>query len=381
MLKPVSTAPQKIRVLLVDDSVVVRRMLEKLLAREPDVEVIGQAVDGTDGVNKIRSLKPDVVVLDVEMPGMDGIEVVRTIRRENQAVAIIMFSTLTDRGASVALEAMSLGASDYALKPSATAESGDAGEQVRAELVTRIRVHGMLSQHRLQHGPAAIAPTRAAVKATPPPASSAPRAPARVTGQARPTVIAIASSTGGPNALAELFTCLGAPPAVPMLLVQHMPPIFTRILAERLVRASKIPSAEAEDGQTLEAGKAYVAPGGRHMLVTRGPGGMRLRLCDDPPVNFCRPAADLMFRSVAEHYGSGALALVLTGMGEDGLEGARSIRAAGGSVLAQDQASSVVWGMPGAVVKAGVAEGAFSLEHLAREVQRRTAALARRVGA
>jgi len=282
-----------------------------------------------------------------------------------------MFSTLTDRGADVTLEALAAGASDYALKPSASGEFGSAAGQVQGELITRIRVHGA------RRRAAAEASQRRSEAPKPAPSVTATAAIPRATLPAvrafgvRPTLLAIGCSTGGPNALVELFARFPQALDVPVVLVQHMPPIFTRMLAERLARGSKFAAAEAEDGKPLEAGKIHVAPGGKHLHLARAGATVVTRLSEDAPVNFCRPSVDPLFRSVAELYGRNVLALVLTGMGEDGLEGSRAIRDAGGVVLAQDQETSVVWGMPGAVMKAGVAEAALTLENLAHEVQRR----------
>jgi two-component system chemotaxis response regulator CheB len=369
-----------IRVVLVDDSRVVKRALEQMLAREPGIEVVGTAADGAEGLRVIRQHDPDVVVLDVEMPGMGGIETVRALRKENKRIAIIMFSTLTDRGADVTLEALALGAADYALKPTASGDFGTAADQVKGELIARIRVHGsrrkQLARSASANDPAGVpvtARTAPAVPSAKPPPAPLLRLPAQ-----RPAVLAIGCSTGGPNALVELFGHFPEPLPVPVVLVQHMPPIFTRMLAERLTRGSKCVAAEAEPGRVLEPGRVYVAPGGKHMVLARSGPNVTTRLTEDPPVNFCRPSVDPLFRSVSEIYGRAALALVLTGMGEDGLDGARAIQTAGGVVLAQDQESSVVWGMPGAVVKAKVAEAALPLEVLAQEVLRRTASQARR---
>jgi two-component system chemotaxis response regulator CheB len=366
-----------IRVVLVDDSRVVKRALEQMLAREPGIEVVGSAADGAEGLRVVRQLDPDVLVLDVEMPGMDGIETVRALRKENRRVAIIMFSTLTDRGADVTLEALALGASDYALKPSASGVFGPSAEQVKSELIARIRIHGARRRQALRGVPPPAAVAGLAPAPSPAPARSVPRL-ANLPAQ-RPAVLAIGCSTGGPNALVEFFGHLREPLNVPVVLVQHMPPIFTRMLAERLARGSKWVAAEAEEGRLLEPGKVHVAPGGKHLVLARSGAGVSTHLTDDPPIHYCRPSVDALFRSVAELYGRATLALVLTGMGEDGLEGGRAIQAAGGVVLAQDQESSVVWGMPGAVTKANVAEAALPLDALAREVLRRTRAPARRV--
>lgn len=367
-----SASPAPIRVVLVDDSRTVKRALEQMLAREPGIEVVGTASDGAEGLRVVRKLDPDVLVLDVEMPGMDGIETVRALRKENRRVAIIMFSTLTDRGADVTLEALALGASDYALKPSASGEFGTAAGQVQGELITRIRLHGARRRATAEAAQRRSEPVaRPALPGTSTAAIPRATVPVLRPVTTRPTLLAIGCSTGGPNALVDLFARFPQAFELPVVLVQHMPPIFTRMLAERLTRGSRFAAAEAEDGKPLEPGKIHVAPGGKHLVLARSGASIVTRLNEDAPVNFCRPSVDPLFRSVAELYGRNALALILTGMGEDGLEGSRAIRDAGGAILAQDQETSVVWGMPGAVVKAGVAEAAMPLEALAHEVQRR----------
>lgn len=373
-----------IRVLLVDDSLVVRRMLERLMSGEPGIEVVGTAASGEEGLKRFRELRPQVIVLDVEMPGMNGLDVVRAVRAEDRTVAIVMFSALTDRGAKTTLEAFSLGATDYAVKPSA---SSDATEQLRRELIARIRVH---ARRRFGTGGTAVHPLPSLVRpaapaagtggpaSTPAPAPApSPAAPSRVArpGRRAPEILAVGCSTGGPSALADFFLGLERPLRVPIVVVQHMPKIFTRILAERLDRDTPIPTVEAQGGERPEPGRAYLAPGGQHMVLARHEGGAQIRLNDDPPVNFCKPAVDPMFESVVGVHGAAVLAVILTGMGDDGLRGSRAVRAAGGVVLAQDEASSVVWGMPGAVCRAGLAEASMPPRELGREVARRIGTL------
>ena len=353
----------KIRVLIVDDSVVIRRMLSDLLASDPDIEVVGTAANGQIGVAKITQLNPDLVTLDIEMPVMDGLETLRAIRKTYRKLPVIMFSTLTEAGAAATLDALSLGASDYVAKPANVGSVGAALERIRVELIPKIK--GLCRP--------AIAPR-----------SAGPRSGVGLeiknslgtTGIAnhRPEVLAIGVSTGGPNALATLMPGLVRNFPVPIVIVQHMPPMFTRLLAERLAVVSGLVAHEGVAGALLRPGEIWVAPGGFHMEVARTAEGVSLRTHEGPPENSCRPAVDVLFRSVAQTYGARSLAVVLTGMGQDGLRGCGNIREAGGQVLAQDEASSVVWGMPGAVSQAGLAHKVLPLSELAAEINRRVQA-------
>lgn len=335
-----------IRVLVVDDSVVVRRVLARALDEDPDFEHAGAAPDGASALAKVDRDRPDVIVLDLEMPVMDGFETLRRLRDRN--IPTIVFSHLTAAGASATLDALALGAVDFVLKPTSAQGIGLGEDYVKAEVLPLLR---------------AVARPRAAAARTVRPAS--PR-PSRRTRRIEAVVIAV--STGGPNALATLVAGLPATLPVPVLVVQHMPATFTTQLADRLHRLGTVPVHEALDGQPVRAGHVYLAPGGRHMTVARTPGGVHIALNDDPPENSCRPAGDVLFRSAAAVYGEALLALVMTGMGRDGLRGAEAIVAAGGAVLAQDSASSVVDGMPGAV--AGIAAATIPLDELAGELVR-----------
>ena len=342
-----------VRVLVVDDSVVVRKLVCDALGSCPEVTVAGTASSGSLALAKIPQLNPDVITLDIEMPGMNGLETLAEIRKGYPKLPVIMFSTLTERGAAVTLEALSLGASDYVTKPTNSETLAGAMEKVRRELLAKILC---LAIHR----PCIAAPL-----------SAAPRERKELSG--RIDILAIGVSTGGPNALAAVIPCLPADLPVPVVIVQHMPPLFTRLLAERLSSQSKVPVREAEAGRALEPGQVWIAPGDYHMVVSRRGASVVLNLHQEPPENSCRPAVDVLFRSVASVCGRNALAVVMTGMGSDGARGAAWIREAGGEVYVQDEATSVVWGMPGAVVSAGMADKICPLQEISQEVVRRVA--------
>ena len=357
-----------IRVMVVDDSVVVRKIVTDVLSGDPDIEVVGTAVNGRLALAKLDQLKPDLVTMDIEMPEMNGIEAVRAIRagmggRERRSVPIIMFSTLTERGASATLDALSAGANEYVTKPANVGSVGQSMESVREQLIPKIKA--------LTGRPVTAGPVRAA--AAPPP----PRPPAVRPGPPRkPAVLVIGSSTGGPEALARILPQLPAGLAVPVLIVQHMPPVFTRQFAQRLDRLSVLRVVEAVDGTPLLPGTVHLAPGDHHLVVRGGARGPHTSLNQGPPENFCRPAVDPLFRSVVTVYDGAVLAVVLTGMGSDGRIGAGEIRAAGGTVVVQDQASSVVWGMPGAVASAGLADEVLPLERIPDAIGRHLAGIA-----
>lgn len=339
-----------VRVLVVDDAVVVRRVVGRALEAAAGMELAGSARDGADALAKIESCRPDVIVLDLEMPVMDGFEVLRQLRDRGSDTPVVVFSHLSGPGAAATLDAVALGAVHFVLKPT-TAEGLDLGEDyVVRELLPLLR---------------AIADQRSAPPTPRAAASPSPTAPGGA------EAVAIAISTGGPTALAELIAGLGADFPAPILVVQHMPPTFTKQLADRLHRIGTLPVHEATDGQAVRPGNVYIAPGGRHMTVGRTAGGVRISLNDDPPENSCRPAGDVLFRSAAATYGSKLLAVVMTGMGRDGQRGSETVRAAGGTVISQDVASSVVAGMPGAV--AAISAASVPLSEMAAELVRRTA--------
>jgi two-component system chemotaxis response regulator CheB len=343
-----------IRILVVDDSVVIRRLLADTLAGDRALEVVGTASDGRIALAKISLLKPDLITLDIEMPVMDGLEALREIRKLYPRLPVIMFSTLTERGAAATLDALSLGASDYATKPSNTGNPAAALERIRVELIPKIKALCGVAPLKLLPLPR----TRPVLKV-------------RVRSDPRIEIVAIGTSTGGPNALAEVLPRIPGDFPVPIVVVQHMPPIFTRLLAERLASHSAIPVEEGSAGVLLLPGHAWIAPGNFHMKVIRAGLGWRLNLNQGPPENSCRPAVDVLFRSVAVAYGANVLGVVMTGMGADGVLGAQDIRDAGGDVIIQDEASSVVWGMPGLVDASGLADAAYPLNRLGAEITRR----------
>jgi two-component system chemotaxis response regulator CheB len=348
LIEPAKPSEPKIRVLLVDDSTVVRGTLRRILEREPDIDVVGSAENGRVAVSTLGSHPADVVLLDIEMPEMDGITALPLLLRACPGVKVVMASTLTMRGAKVTLEALSLGAADYIAKPT-TLRQGSGIDTIAEDVIRKVRALGGKGGAVLHEAP---------------PATRGPVHPSVVV----PRVLAIGSSTGGPAALSAVLR--GLPPqfTLPILVTQHMPPTFTAMLAEHLGKDGRRPSQQARDGQPVLAGQIYVAPGDYHMVVEGGRGSGVLRLNQLPPENFCRPAVDPLFRSVAAAYGPATLAVVLTGMGEDGRRGGEAVVDAGGTVVAQDEATSVVWGMPGAVVRAGLAAAVLPLGEIAKHV-------------
>lgn len=352
----------RIRVLVVDDSVVVRRLVTDTLAADPAIDVVGTAANGQIALTKVEQLAPDLVTMDIEMPVMDGIGAVRALRASGSRVPIIMFSTLTERGASATLDALAAGATDYVTKPANVGSVSESLATVARELVPRIKA---LVPGRGHVGALAAAPgTPAGPVARPAGTRTVTLRPAP---RPRPLrAIVVGSSTGGPEALSRVFTALATPLPVPVLVVQHMPPVFTRQLAARLDRATGGTVVEASGGEELRPGHVYIAPGDHHLELQRSASGARTVLTQGPPVNFCRPAVDVLFRSAVAVFGGDLLAVVLTGMGSDGRAGCEDVVAAGGTVYAQDERSSVVWGMPGAVATAGLAHRVLPLDQVAQ---------------
>jgi len=340
----------KIRVLVVDDAVIGRRFLSEALSGDDAIEVIGTASTGRIALGRIPQLNPDLVTLDVEMPEMDGLKTLAAIRQSYPRLPVIMVSALTQRGAEATTEALLLGANDYVAKPTATSVN-ETLERLRTDLVPKIKA--------LCAKPIPIA----ALKPTPilkvSPVSDRREAI---------EIVAIGISTGGPNALAVLIPSLPKDLPFPIVIVQHMPPVFTMSLATRLAARSAIRVNEGFDGAVLHPGQVWIAPGDYHMELFREKGSVRLRMHQGPQENSCRPSADVLLRSVAEIYGAGALAIIMTGMGQDGQNGCECIRKAGGQVWAQDEASSVVWGMPGNVVRANLANKVLALQDLGPEI-------------
>ncbi|TIC85962.1 chemotaxis response regulator protein-glutamate methylesterase [Nocardioides sp. GY 10113] len=378
-LQPTS---EPIRVLVVDDSALIRRLVTGILEEEPGVTVVGTAPNGRIALERIAQLKPDVVTLDIEMPELDGIATVKELRRTDRATPVIMFSTLTERGAAATLDALVGGADDYVTKPSGVSSPAAAKDVVRDQLVSKVTALGGRRRTLARRLPAAAAagahPAAARTAPRPAPVAAGPGAvappsvtlrPSRPAGA--PQLIVVGASTGGPAALTELLPQLAATFPVPIAIVQHMPPLFTRQFAERLDRISGLRVREAGDGEALLPGDVLVAPGDRHLQVVRDGSRLVTRFNDGPPENYCRPAVDVLFRSAAAALGRAVHGLVLTGMGSDGREGARAIVEAGGDVAVQDAATSVVWGMPGAVATAGLASAALPLSAVAAHLQER----------
>jgi two-component system chemotaxis response regulator CheB len=330
-----------------DDSVVIRAAITRMLESDPRIKVVARVADGAAALAEIGRQTIDVVVLDIEMPVMDGLTALPRLLAADPSLRVIMASTLTTRGADVALRALRLGAADYLPKPSSHAIQDDS---FRRELLAKVT--GLARLRRNTQGVAPAQASRTALKLRP------------ASGQ-RPALLAVGSSTGGPQALFTLVQGLGRNVQVPVILTQHMPKSFTPILADHLGKLGGMPCTEACDGEPLLAGHIYLAPGDQHLLVEAHAGKLRARLSDDPPVNFCRPSVDPMLRSAANACGGRVLVVMLTGMGHDGLEGTRTVIDAGGTALAQDERTSVVWGMPGAIAQAGLCHAVLPLPSMA----------------
>lgn len=348
---------EAIRVLIVDDSSMIRGLLKRVLNRVEGIEVSAMAEDGQEAVKSIAADPPDIVTLDVEMPIMDGIETLKAIRGRWPKLPVIMFSSRTARGAGMTIDALLAGANACVLKPSTSNGLPEAKQLIVDDLVPHI--HALVARQRK---PIPVSASRPA-----PP----PEVRLREPGKARPTILLIGSSTGGPNALAQVLC--GLPPSfsLPVVIAQHMPPVFTHLLAKRLSTESRFTVREAEDGVALSRGDVWIAPGDFHVVLEDSlTKGTLLRLNQDPPVNSCRPAVDVLFESAAAVVGRSVFGVMLTGMGADGLVGCRHIVEAGGTVIAQDEATSVVWGMPGAVARAGLASEILPLEQMAKAIDR-----------
>lgn len=376
-----SSNGNRLRVMVVDDSAVIRGLITRMLEADPDIKVVASVGNGQLAVNQLERhpKEIDVVILDIEMPVMDGLTALPLMLKVDPNVKVIMASTLTKRNAEISLKALSAGAVDYVPKPSTARElSGES--DFRRELLDKVKGLGIV--HRSEVG-------KAPPKLVHPPASApAPSAPSaapgekperwvmkhqdevelRKPGQSRPDILAIGSSTGGPQALFEFLKGLPKTIGMPVVITQHMPATFTSILAEHITRMSGWPCAEAKEGEVLEAGRIYLAPGDYHMnIVQKGPQRV-ITLNQDPPENFCRPAVDPMLRSLIKVYGPRIFTVILTGMGNDGARGSKQVVEAGGTVIAQDEKTSVVWGMPGAVASAGLCSAVLPITELAAYV-------------
>ena len=358
-----------IRVLIADDSAVVRGLVARWIA-EAGFELAGTASNGRIALEMMAKHDPDVVLLDIEMPELDGTTALPRMLAMSPNLQVVMMSTLTTRNADISLKCLALGAVDYIAKPESN-RGVTTSETFRVELIERVRVFGAArARARRPMGAPGAAPTpaQAAPAAAPVPRPATPfTLRPKVRNRTQPRALLIGSSTGGPRAVGEMLEGIGAAALrrVPVLIVQHMPPIFTAVFAEHLSTRTGLRAAEGKADERLEAGRIYVAPGGRHMGLVAGPGGPTIRLTDGPPVNFCRPAVDVLFKDAAVVFGAATATVILTGMGSDGTNGARALTEAGGPVLAQDEATSTVWGMPGSVARAGLAEAVLPLPELA----------------
>jgi two-component system chemotaxis response regulator CheB len=368
-----------IRVLIVDDSVVFRKILKEALEKQPGITVVGTAVNGKDAIRKMRQLRPDLAVLDVEMPEMNGLQTLDEIRRQRLNVGAIMFSTLTAQGASTTLEALQKGAFDFVPKPTGTGAFVESVKRIQEELIPKIQAyssngngHGRPAGLRTPAGGKRPVANRAGqnLRTTGTPGQAgAKRGPSTsrispVAVKLAPEAVAIGVSTGGPNALNEVIPRFPANFRLPVFLVQHMPPVFTTQLAARLDQKSKLKVVEARDGEEVKGGTVYIAPGDYHMTVKVRDRRKFISLNQDPPENSCRPAVDVLFRSVAQVYGPRVVAVVMTGMGQDGFKGAQVLKKKGARIIAQDRETSVVWGMPRFVSDAGLADRVCPLDRI-----------------
>jgi len=376
-----ATASGGVQVVVVDDSAVIRGLVKRWIEETDGLEVAGSCSNGKQAVDVVGKVKPHVVILDIEMPEMDGLEALPGIMAGSPGTKVIMASTLTLRNADISLKALSLGAADYVPKPDSA--RGIAGSnEFRRELLVKAQALGKAAQRTMGHRSAAATPSRAS-GATPASASERPaislgpppdKIELRKASNVPPRILAIGSSTGGPQALFDVFEKIGpSVKSVPIVITQHMPPSFTKILAEKLEKLSGLPAKEGEDGDRVQAGHIYVAPGDYHMRLRKDGPGVAIALDQEPPVHFCRPAVDPMFESIAKLFGPATLGVVLTGMGHDGRDGGRIIADAGGTIYAQDEASSVVWGMPGACAQAGICAAVYPLDQISSAISRQFA--------
>lgn len=365
-----TSSARNIRVMVVDDSVVVRGLVTRWLKEVPGVEVVSSQRNGALAVKDVLVSQPDVVVLDIEMPEMDGLTALPKLLEAKPDLRVIMASTLTRRNAEISLRALSLGATDYVPKPESN--SGiTTSETFRRELTDKVVTIGRTTKPERTARSATVRPVRPSVEAAPVVKAGADAISLRKFNSVIPRILVVGSSTGGPQALFELTKSI-APSVgnIPVVITQHMPPTFTSILAEHISNSCGKPCKEAEHGEVILPGHLYVAPGGKHLILEKGAAGLCAKLDDGPAINFCKPAVDPMFSSAVEIFKSATLGVILTGMGADGRAGARDIADAGGNVIAQDKETSVVWGMPGAAAEAGVCAAVLPLAQIGPRVVR-----------
>ncbi|MCC9655037.1 protein-glutamate methylesterase/protein-glutamine glutaminase [Rhodopirellula halodulae] len=360
------SSEKKIRVMIVDDSTVIRRLLTQTLSEDPSVEVVGTAPNGKIALAKIPTLKPDVLTLDIEMPEMDGLQTLTELRKVNKTLPVIMFSTLTQRGAEGTLDALERGANDYVGKPANVGSVTEAMTRVRGDMIPKLKALC----------PGYSTPAKSIRKTLQSPSADQPETSAE-TYKTRPApiatrldILAIGVSTGGPNALSSLLPEIPGDFPIPIVIVQHMPPIFTKHLADRLNQKCELEVSEAVQGDALLPGRALIAPGDFHMTTSVASATATVELNQDEAENSCRPAVDVLFRSVAKNYGRNSMACILTGMGSDGLAGCELIAKAGGRIISQDRQTSVVWGMPAAVANAGLSNQILPLNEIGGELIR-----------
>ncbi len=359
---------RKLRALVVDDTVVYRKILSDLLLEHPDIEVVGTASNGQMAVDRAKQLKPDLVTLDLEMPVMDGLEAIPLLKKDHPEMAILMVSALTTAGAQTTMKALQAGAMDFITKPDS---SSMAASQLEIKQQLNSILRGVISKFKIR---AALkgGHQQSGIKTSPAPVSTSSDSVmarmSKITAQTRPEVIAIGISTGGPQALTKVIPKLPGNLKLPVLIVQHMPPVFTQALADSLSKISSLTILEAADGQRLEKGKVYIAPGGKQMKIVKEIAHNKIIITDDPPENHCKPSVDYLFRSLSNVYKGNVLSVIMTGMGNDGVTGMRLLKRHGAKTIAQDQQSCTVFGMPMEAIKAGVVDKIVSLDNIAQEI-------------
>jgi two-component system, chemotaxis family, protein-glutamate methylesterase/glutaminase len=352
-------AAQPYRLMVVDDSAVIRGLLTRSLEADPEVEVLASASNGEMALNALGRHDIEIVILDIEMPVMDGLTALPKMLVAKPGLKVIIASTLTRRGADISMKALAAGAADYLTKPGASALTS--ADEFKRELLAKVKALGQARRRAVGLAAPQAIQRRPGAAEEPPPEPQRRVLALRNAAREPPEAVAIGSSTGGPQALFAVMGALKGALRQPIFITQHMPATFTTILAEHIARASGYACAEGVDGEPVRGGRVYVAPGDFHMTVEGGRGEKVVRLTKTPPENFCRPSVDPMLRSLAAAYGGRVLTLILTGMGHDGLSGARAVIEAGGTLVAQDEATSVVWGMPGAVAMAGLCSAVLPL--------------------